>query len=353
MDKTVVIGTGFSGLITALILGDLVEIYSANKPFRTPFYKKRSFIFNKLLGAKAFSSTRLNNGLLRASLHDRLIHGGNGTIWGGFINIEKVPVSELSLLQKSGITLAPLSFKITGSASNNESIYQLQSPIGRVLDPGILIRNYKEAFLETFEVMQDGTLNLRFLIESHDGLREDSVHVGGHLILALGVVQLIDLLYRSGYLKEGDYLELTEFKYHFGLTLRSRGKDDASQKIKFNLVRGLLHYLGIQTYPNLLSALDNFLPFIFQQTFFNKKLTHQFFIKNETLIDGAIIPGEKFGSSIHYFGLKINGVLIDDFLKRISPNIIGLGMACVDQKTPGPICNDILSDSLKKINYEK
>ena len=54
--------------------------------------------------------------------------------------------------------------------------------------------------------------------------------------------------------------------------------------------------------------------------------------------------------SAHYCNLRINKIPINKFLKKINPNIFGLGMSFIDQKIPGPISNDIILDVQKKIN---
>ena len=51
-----------------------------------------------------------------------------------------------------------------------------------------------------------------------------------------------------------------------------------------------------------------------------------------------------FGDSIHYCDLKINGKNIDNYVKEISNNIIGISVPFVNQKKPGPISNDIINN---------
>ena len=55
----------------------------------------------------------------------------------------------------------------------------------------------------------------------------------------------------------------------------------------------------------------------------------------------------KFGKSIHYCNMKVNGININKYLLKINPNIIGLGMSFIDLKDPGPISNDIILDIKK------
>ena len=58
---------------------------------------------------------------------------------------------------------------------------------------------------------------------------------------------------------------------------------------------------------------------------------------------------EIFGKSTHFCHLKINKIDINKFLSKISPGLKGIGMAFINQKAPGPISNDIILDSFKKI----
>ena len=60
---------------------------------------------------------------------------------------------------------------------------------------------------------------------------------------------------------------------------------------------------------------------------------------------------KRFGESIHYCNFKINNMDINKFLARINPNIMGLGMSFINQKKPGPISNEIISDA--KIKCKK
>ena len=84
--------------------------------------------------------------------------------------------------------------------------------------------------------------------------------------------------------------------------------------------------------------------------FIKKKKKIKLILKNNTLeeYDFNNNSHSKFGDSIHYCDLKINGIKINNFLKKINPNIYGFGMSFVNQTDPGPISNDIILDILKK-----
>jgi hypothetical protein len=162
---------------------------------------------------------------------------------------------------------------------------------------------------------------------------------------------LIDLLYRSNFISESDTLELSEYKYDLKLVFKNINYNKKYLSIRVSIFRALLHYLGIQQYLKILRILDKFIPVVFEQRFYYIKKIMCFKIENNKLIDKNNNEKVVFGKSIHYSNLKINGIHINDFLRKISPKVIGLGMAYVEQGIPGPISNDILKDLMrKKIN---
>ena len=99
--------------------------------------------------------------------------------------------------------------------------------------------------------------------------------------------------------------------------------------------------------------MDHLIPFVFEQHFLWKKISSSFVINQGALFEHGDCKNSKFGCSVHYCNLKINGVSANDFLESLSRSIIGLGMAFVNQRIPGPISNDIFIDAIKKIQREK
>ena len=61
---------------------------------------------------------------------------------------------------------------------------------------------------------------------------------------------------------------------------------------------------------------------------------------------------KKFGDSIHYCNLSIDGININKYLSNISNNVYGVSMPFVKQKSPGPISGDIINNILK-INFNR
>lgn len=352
MVKNLIVGTGFAGMVAYLLLDKDALVFGSDGKIK-PQHQNSSFRYNKILGLKAGSYTKLENKLLNTKIHDRLIQGGNGTIWGGFFNANAIPDEQLAVLRVEEILLVPLSFAQTGSISANKEIFQLQDLDAKILNPADVVKDIIPAYLESFKVLNDGSLELN--IYKSDGVLKASLErfTCKRLILSIGVVQLIDLLYRSNFIKENDILELTEFKYRLALRLRGAHFAKDSQIIRFNFLRGLLHYFGIQRYPRIISFVDRLIPFVFEQSFSWKNMSNSFVIKQGALFELRNSKNLKFGLSIHYCNLKINGVSVSDFLESLSGSIIGLGMAFVDQQMPGPISNDIFIDAIKKIQREK
>ncbi len=352
MVKNLIVGTGFAGMVAYLLLDKDALVFGSDGKIK-PQHQNSSFLYNKILGLKAGSYTKLENKLLNTKIHDRLIQGGNGTIWGGFFNANAISNEQLNVFKNANVSLAPLSFAQTGSISANEEMFQLQDLDAKILNPADVVKDISPAYLESFKVLNDGSLELRIL--KSGGVLQTSLEklTFKRLILSIGVVQLIDLLYRSNFIKENDILELSEFKYHLPLRMSGSHFAKDSQIIRFNFLRGLLHHFGIQHYPRITSFFDHLIPFVFEQSFLWKKNSISFVIKQGALFELRNSENLKFGLSIHYCNLKINGVSANDFLESLSSSIIGLGMAFVDQQMPGPISNDIFIDAIKKIQREK
>lgn len=351
-EDIIIVGTGFSGMVAYLCLKGSAAIFGATSGIKTRF-RNQGFGYNKILGIKGNSYTKLRSRLKQSYLHDRLVQGGNGTIWGGFINLDGMPAKQIELLEMAEVVCKPLTYSATGSVSVGSNIGQLQFENGQTLNPADVINEFRKGFLERFEVLADGSLKLYWAGQSDNLTEVVTPTECRKLILAVGVVQLIDLLYRSGFLNEGDAVELSEFKYELRITAKNSSAMDGAHTIRIAILRGLLHHLGIQYYPRPFAVLDRCIPLAFDQVFYPDKLTQAFRVEAGALIEVGAEKQAHFGKSIHYCNLKINNVGINQFLEKISNKIVGLGMAFVDQVTPGPISNDILDDVVRKVSVEK
>lgn len=351
-EDNIIVGTGFSAMLAHLWLKEAARVFGAGRETK-PTYRYQGFGYNKILGVKAASYVKLRNQLKGCRLHDRLVHGGNGTIWGGFVNIEGLSSEQLELLEAVGVVCKTLSFDGTGSISTGSEIRQFQFANGETLNPAKIIKDICDGFLERFEVLPDGMLRLHWSGRSGNLTGKGTSTDCRQLILAVGVVQLIDLLYRSSFLKEGDVVELSEFKYELRIVKKDSSFSEGAHTIRIGILRGLFHHLGIQHYPRAFALLDRCIPLAFDQVFYYDKLTQSFRIEKGALSDASFEKQAPFGKSIHYCNLKVNGVCINQFLQKISAQVVGLGMAFVDQATPGPISNDIFNDVVRKIWNEK
>ena len=91
------------------------------------------------------------------------------------------------------------------------------------------------------------------------------------------------------------------------------------------------------------------MPLCIDQIFYYKKQKLQLIVQNKNIVEKkSRSRTNKFGSSIHYCNLKINNININKFLSNINSNIYGVGTSYINQKKPGPICNEIIIDAKKK-----
>tara|TARA_B100000029_G_scaffold382361_1_gene377605 strand:- start:856 stop:1359 length:504 start_codon:yes stop_codon:yes gene_type:complete len=165
-------------------------------------------------------------------------------------------------------------------------------------------------------------------------------------------VQFLDLLYRSKFLKENDIIEFSEFKHKFTWRFIDLSFKKNITTVRYRFSRAIGHLFGIQYFSGFLKIL-NFIPLCIDQNYYPKKIKYKLQIKNGELIEKNYnFSNYKFGKSIHYCNLKINGVDINRFLRKINKNIYGLGMPFINQKNPGPISNEIILDITKKLKNE-
>tara|TARA_S200000501_G_scaffold368972_1_gene407634 strand:- start:184 stop:1239 length:1056 start_codon:yes stop_codon:yes gene_type:complete len=350
MTKKIIIGAGFSAVITKILIGkkvNIIGLHNHNFLKKNSFLRRKSLDSNKFFQKNTYSYGTLNFDLKKGKMHDRLILGGNSSIWGGHINLRNIKKKMLSIFKIHNVVFKKLSFKNTGAISNNKDIYQVQTLTGNILESQNLYNNIKNAYILNFFIKRKKIFVNMMMSESG---RIQKFHVS-KLFLCLGTVQFLDLLYRSNFIKENDIIELSEFSHKFKFTLLSNTiKTKNATIIRYKFSRALGHFLGIQSFSKYLKFL-NFLPVCIDQYFYKRKKNYKLQIKKGQVIEKDNDSDlNKFGVSAHYCNLRINKVPINKFLKRINPNIFGIGMSFIDQKIPGPISNDIILDVQKKIN---
>ena len=146
MIKKLIVGSGFSGSITNLLLDKQVKIFGINDLNNlnlNNFIKRKNLNCNKFFCKKSLSFGSTKFQLKRSIFHDRPIFGGNSNVWGGHINIEKLPKKFLNLFIKKKISIKKLSYSITGTTSSNNHIAQLQNTSGKILRSNDILQNIK------------------------------------------------------------------------------------------------------------------------------------------------------------------------------------------------------------------
>lgn len=357
MDNTIIVGGGYSALIAQILLSNRTSTQMISpthihkmreRHLISNMHRRSSLEINKLLGTKLFSYGTLGVHLKNAKLHDRLGLGGNSNIWGGFFDAHNIAPNLIEMLQDRGIYFEKLSFAKTGSISNCHTIGQLQDKQGKTIDALSLIgSNVIDEYVTTFQPKPEQGITVH-------GISQDFQLSANKVILALSPIQLLDLLYRSGYLQDGDTITLAEFDHALTLSWKTDPYefDTNDTIIRYKTSRAIAHALGIQKNisPNEPSK-KWLLPYV-DQTFGRNKTILSLIIQNAQLLEiqGSSITPRSFGSSIHYCDMHINGQSINDFLLKISPDLRGIGMAFVKQAAAGPISNDILIDAASKLS---
>jgi hypothetical protein len=347
MAKNLIIGAGFSAAVTKSLLKNNTDVLGLHhsKFIKKENLRRPNLDSNKFFSRKSYSYGSLKLNLKFGKFHDRLIIGGNSNIWGGHINIKEIPIKIINQLKKI-FNFTKLSFGLTGTISNNQNIYQIQNNKNSIFDVSPLLKKIRNSFILKFSIK-----NKKILVQTIDFKKNKIKSIETKkLFICVGVIQLLDLLYRSGFLKKNDIIEMSEFRYRLKFSFgNSKIADKNSQIIRYKFSRAIGHFLGIQKYSKFLRLLD-FVPFCVDQHFINQKINYKLkMINNNCLTDYSISNPKTFGRSIHYCNLRINKTPIDKFLNKINPNILGFGMAFVNQKSPGPISNDIIIDIIKKI----
>ncbi len=347
MIKNLVVGSGFSAAITKMFLGKNSKVIGFKKKFlfdNQNSFRRKSLDINKFFSKKTLSYGTLKFRLNKGKMHDRLVLGGNSTIWGGHINCKKLTKPIVNLLKKK-TKIIKLNYSKTGTIANNKNIHQLQTYSGKILSSNNILKRIKDGYVLSFFVKKS-KIYINWINQQNNKIYQTQVD---NLFLCVGSVQFLDLLYRSNILKNEDLIEYSEFFHKYKIrNIYSIIPKKNVTVIRYKLSRALGHYLGIQFFSKFLKLL-NFIPICVDQCFYKKKINYKLIVKNGELNEKIYSRSfHNFGRSIHYCNLRINKISINQIIKKIHPNIYGIGMSFVDQNTPGPISNDIILDSYKK-----
>ena len=310
--KALIFGAGFSALVLKLLMKEDIKIigiidYISLK--KNTLFRRKNLETNKIMSRKSYSYGSLHFNIKNAKFHDRLIYGGNSNIWGGTINLKAISVRVLNILKKSKIKFINLSFKNTGTISNNDKIYQMQSPDNKIIGIKDLKLKIKNGYLLSFYCKKNKIFaKIKFMKK----IKTISVR---KLFLCIGVVQLIDLLYRSKFIKEGDIIEFSEFSHKYKLKTIFSFYDKEALVIRYNFGRAIGHFLGIQFFSKLLKFFK-FFPICIDQNFYKKKINFKLKVKKGKLIELRRKRNfnSTFGQSIHYCNMRINNININNYL---------------------------------------
>ena len=319
VEEKIIIGSGFSGYILCKLHPDYHH-YSFNSNLKTKrkhLFRRKNLDINKFFSEKVYSIGSIV--YKNITLHDRLSDGGNSNIWGGFFVKNN---DHYKLLSDAKLSSIKHSYD-----TNISKLYKLENKVKTKTFNSKGIINHENEYLQKISIVEN-KIKLDFL---------DKVIYVDELILCIGVVQLIDLLYRSGYIETDTIIELDEFQMKYKLT-----KDLKSNYIRYKFSKIIEHFFNIQIKSKFVNMLLNRFPISIYQIFENQKNSVCGVLKDNKIN----FLNKKFGKSIHYNNLRINKTPIRIFLKNINVNIKGYGMAFVNQKIPGPISNEILDDIL-------
>ena len=348
MIENLIIGNGFSALCSYLML----KKFNTKILHFTKINSNPNFLINRdnLNSNKLFSKRSNSLGNFKYKLHynvkihDRLISGGNTNIWGGFINIENIPDNYLKKFNQHSINFQKLNLETNGYKTNNSSIRQLRDKNDNILNSELFLKNCIHGFLHSFKVEKN-----KIILKIFDQKENNFTFLNTKkLILAISFPQLIDLLFRSKFLNDVKKFSLNEYNHkfiiNFSKNLTKYNFNDCV--IKYDFLRSLKHYLG---YQKSLDKLKIPFPIYIDQIFYNNKK----FIKLNLDFENNVISHskkiKKFGDSIHYCNLFLDNISVNDYLIKISKNIIGTGMSFINQIKPGPISNDIMNDIYNKL----
>ena len=347
MNDYLIIGSGFSALVAYIFLKKYnPTIISAN----INTIKSLKLLNRPNLNTnKYFESTAKSVGNFQYNisskiyLHDRISFGGNSNIWGGFINIEKIPPSVIKIFIDNGISLAKLDLTKNGYKTNNENIRQLRNKNGQIINARNFINNIIDGFVNKLS-FENNYIFVNYFDSKNNKFTSQKFK---NVFLALSFPQTIDLLFRSNIINNDLKLGLFEYDHRFIKTMSNKLDKYPKNEhcvIKYDLVRSLKHFFG---YNKNLDKLKIKLPFYVDQVFTNtiRRIDLSLNSKQKVITSLREI---QFGDSIHYCNLNIDGTDINNYLKKFSKNLIGISTPFVKQEYPGPISNDIVLNFINK-----
>ena len=351
MIETIIVGGGFSALSAKLALGDAGSVsvlsHSSIKSNNLFLKRSRDFEVNKLFQKFAYSYTCFKNPYKNLHFHDRMILGGHSNVWGGFIDKLSLSSEILKSFKKMGITLAPIVNEVCYS-SPCESVHQLRDLNNKILDvKNFLIPDYDG---HLFSLSFEGNFYKLGYIDNVTG--DIKYLCAKNVVLCLGVIQTLNFIATNC---NKDFIYTLSEHNHtisFKFSKKEIKKGDGFV-MYYSVISAIRHYLGIKSRLYFMDFIFNLFP-IFVRQKFSVKLNHinfKFIADSEDGLQIKKISGaDKFGTSIHYFNLRVNNTSLDNFFREFFPGVILLGASSIKSCNPGPISNYILNDAFEKLS---
>lgn len=331
--NNIIIGSGFSAYVTYLMLKKKALIISNESDMVNNRLRRKKLEINKLFYKKGFFSFgNIKFKLNKQKIFDCIGFGGSTNIWGGIINTKQTHSSVLEKFKEDDLEFKKLSFETTGSASNSKNYFQIQYN-NEIFNTKLKLKNIVFAHVE--KIKKEKKSLLIKVVKN----KKQTVYKSKNIYLAIGAIQLIELLVNSKIITKNTAFQLSEYNHYFSFKWPKKNKKKSI--IRYSFAGILKHYLGYQKKINkFIIILLNFVPIFINQIFESKKKYLKFFLDHKKLIIYSK-SNKKFGDSIHFCDLKIDNENISNYIKKYSKNIHGVSMPFVIQKKPGPISNDI------------
>lgn len=348
MDKEIIVGGGFTALIAKIYFVDALLLTlkdGAHDFIDDGLMRRRTLELNKFFSAKAISI-----GVLRFSskinFHDRVKLGGNSEVWGGFVNVEVLNGAILKRLMSSRISVQALSYD-TNNVYSKTKYAQFESYSNTRLNAADYLSPDIFGYLSKIESVNTyPRLHYKKPKSSKYQCSDINYIDCKKVLLCIGVVQILDLLYASSMVKSGDVIELDEFMISYSFGFQSESKNC----INYNFIGVMLHLFGVKRKIQAPLFISRFLPKL-RQKFTYKKMSLKLIFSDGNIL--PIVNSRKFGRSIHYCNLRVNGQPINEYISKFVDKVYFFGMAALEQEEPGPISNDIINHIVEFYEAEK
>jgi hypothetical protein len=334
-----IIGGGFSAYCLANKYPS-AEIITCRKSIPHAGLKRNNLNINSAFGKQALSFGSINFDIPKGMLHDRLLIGGNSEIWGGFIDLTKNTRDISDIINKYLLDINLLEFKPGDSIfSRNGKLHILLNHNNKVFSASDYFKNhtYINGYV-TSVALASSYVAVHFIDEN------GAAKVVNHkeLFIASGVVQILDLLVNSGFIKNNDIISLTDKKYILK-SFSDRLPRPETYGIDFKFLPALFKVIDSKLHNNLLF---DFGPYCVSQLFtnINIELELKAVIHEHNVNFVPVKMQNNFGKSIHYGAVKINGITLSDFISNVSEKKIKIiGTASINDLAAGPVSNQIIS----------